>query len=396
MENKTISIIGERCCGCTVCAEKCPKKAIVFQVSNEGFLYPTIDESKCTNCGMCLKVCPINSPIVNAREAQVGYATWVRDEEVLLRSSSGGLFYPLAELIISQNGYVCGCINDERCLPMHIISNKLDDVLKMQGSKYVESFLGNIFSQVKEKLDSGVQVLFTGTPCQIAGLRKYLCVSYDGLICVDLICHGVPSRLLFQEYLQWQEKRYGGKVEAYHFRSKNKHDWSLTYRMKIVKGKKMKIVEHMASLDPYYYGFLQGMTYRESCYHCPYSCLERIGDITIGDFWGIEKVDPQLNNSGGVSAVIINTSKGEMLFRQIKDLLAYQEISVLDIQKHNGNLISPTKRPEKRSGIYSRLNEAGFKMIAKQELRHNKCFIEWIKDCIPNRVRQKIKRIIRR
>ena len=395
MKDKTISIIGERCCGCTACEQKCPKNAIVFQSSSEGFLYPRIDENKCTNCGLCLNICPINAPIRKEKDEQVGYAAWVKDEKVLFRSASGGIFYPIAEMIIQQNGYVCGCINDEQCLPVHIMSNNLEDVLKMQGSKYVESYLGGIFSQVKEKLEQGVQVLFTGTPCQIAGLKKYLGKSYEELICIDLICHGVPSRLLFSEYLKWQEKRYGGKVVEYHFRSKKKHDWSLTYKMKIAKKSKFKVVEHMASLDPYYYGFLQGMTYRESCSHCPYSCLERVGDITIGDFWGIENLDSTLYNSHGVSAVIINTDKGKVFFEKINNILAYQEVLVADIQKHNGNLNNPTKRPEKRSIIYSSLSEDGFNSMAKRELRHNRYFIEWLKDCIPNKIRQKIKNIIK-
>ena len=396
MENSSISIIKERCCGCSACEQKCPKRAISMKSSSEGFLYPALDESICINCGLCLKVCPIHQPEKNTKDAQVGYASWVEDKEVLSNSSSGGIFYPLADFIISQNGYVCGCVNDETCLPKHILSNNHYDILKMQGSKYVESYLGDIFSQVKGKLEQGVKVLFTGTPCQNAGLKKYLGKEYDGLICVDIICHGVPSRLLFGEYLNLQEKKYGGKITEYYFRSKNKHDWSLTFRMKVLIGKKTKIVEHMASLDPYYYAFLQGMTYRESCYQCPYSCLERVGDITIGDFWGIENVDASLNNLEGVSAIILNSDKGKDVFDKVKNLLFSKEIPVSEIQKYNGNLNSPTKRPENRSVIYTKLNEVGFEKMAKQESKNNKYFVEYIKDCIPNRVRKKIKRIIRK
>ena len=152
----------------------------------------------------------------------------------------------------------------------------------------------------------------------------------------------------------------------------------------------------MASLDPYYYAFLQGMTYRESCYHCPYSCLERAGDITIGDFWGIEHVDAKLNNARGVSAVIINTDKGKKVFDKIQNVLVNKEIPVAEIKKYNGNLNSPTKRPQNRSDIYVKLNEIGFEKMAKQELKQGGYLVEYIKDCIPNKVRQKIKKIIKR
>lgn len=396
MTNKTISIISNRCCGCRACEQKCPKQAISCKESNEGFLYPVIDENKCTNCSLCLNTCPVASIVEEKDFSQQYYAVWAQDKQVLKNSSSGGVFYPLAESFIKRGGYVCGCINDENCLPKHILTNNAKDLLKMQGSKYVESYIGHIYLRVREKLNEGIEVLFTGTPCQVAGLYKFLEKPFANLTSIDIICHGVPSRLLFSEYLKWQAKVHKGKITDYRFRSKDKHDWSLTYKMTVSKTHKNKVVEHMASLDPYYYSFLQGITYRESCYTCKYSSMNRVSDITIGDFWGIEQLDSRLNNPNGVSAVIINTNKGEAVFSNIKYLFFYESVCADQIKKCNGNLIAPTKRPQERTMIYLNLREQGFARLAKKDLKHKRYFVEKIKDYIPNRIRQKIKKIIRK
>ena len=389
-----ISIIKDRCCGCYSCKQTCHKSAIVFKENNEGFYYPEVNQENCVDCGLCLVNCPAFG-IETEIDKQNGYAVWAKDQKTLMNSSSGGIFYPLAKFFIDQGGYVCGCINDDQLLPKHVLSNKLEDVLKMSGSKYVESNLDGIFTQVKKELDLGGKVLFTGTPCQVAGLKKFIGKDPINLFTIDIICHGVPSRKLFTSYLSWKESRLKGKIINFKFRSKDKHDWSLTYKL-IYFRKKERTEEKMASLDPYYYSFLQGDTYRESCYKCSYSNMSRPSDITIGDFWGIERVYPDLNNIQGVSAVITNSKKGEALFDQVQKEFVVNQVDVNDIKDNNGNLRRPTLRKKIRDEIYVSVLKDGFDKTAKKYMKPKRIFIEKLKDKIPNRMRQKLKKLIKR
>ena len=254
----------------------------------------------------------------------------------------------------------------------------------------------NIYPLVQSDLDNAKSVLFTGTPCQVAGLKRFLAKPYDNLLCADIICHGTPSRKMYREYLQWFGQQKSGKVVEYDFRSKKRNDWSLTYRATIQrKNGRSRCYEAIASLDPYYYAFLQGSTYRESCYTCPYGCIERAGDITLGDFWGIEQVMPQMHNPNGTSAVIVNSQAGAAAFERIKHTLTYREVDVERIRQHNGNLRHATRRPDIRDVIYRDMNDHGFAYIAKQYMAHPKRYVEVIRNLFPNKLRQAIKRIIR-
>lgn len=204
-----ISTIGKRCCGCRACAQSCGVKAISFYEDAEGFMQPYVDEGRCVDCGKCLKACPVN--IVSVFDyPRKGYAAKTKNEDDLRNCSSGGLFYAMAKTFIQAGGVVCGCGNDENLMPKHFIATTLEDAKKMRGSKYVQSDMNDIYTQVKFHLKDGIKVLFTGVPCQIAGLRNYLGVDYRNLYCVDIICHGVPSRKLYKTYLQWVAERCGG------------------------------------------------------------------------------------------------------------------------------------------------------------------------------------------
>ncbi|MBE5756512.1 MAG: 4Fe-4S dicluster domain-containing protein [Clostridiales bacterium] len=392
---RNIDKIQNKCCGCHACEQVCKLNAISFKENDEGFLYPIIDKELCVDCGKCLDTCPVENPFYN-KDDQVGFAAWVKDENILKNSSSGGIFFSIAKEVISRNGYVSGCINDKNNLPKHVVTNEISLIEKMRGSKYVESDLSGTYQEIEEKLLNDEIVLFTGTPCQVAGLKTYLGKEYQKLISVDIICHGVPSRLLYNEYLKFEEQQHGGKLLAFDFRSKSKHNWSLTYKIKLKKGKKIKTIERMASLSPFYASFLEGSIYRESCYTCPYATINRSGDITIGDFWGVEKVDPALFNINGVSAIILNNEKGKIIFNEIQNNLSYNLVEVDDIKKHNGNLNMPSIRPKKRDEIYKDLKVLGFKTVSKKHMKTKGYLKDLIKDKIPNKFRYKIKKLLKK
>lgn len=392
MSVKTIESVGENCCGCRSCEQVCPVNAITFKEDHEGFFYPQVGE-QCISCGKCRKACPVeNTP--KTEMAEHGYAAYFADRDQLRKSSSGGIFAALAENILNQGGVVFGCGEEKPGFVQHMWICEKAQLPVLQGSKYVQSDMTGVYAQVEDKLNSGVPVLFSGTPCQVAGL---LCSvgPRENLYTADIICHGVPSRKMYRAYLSWLEKKTGASVKEFLFRSKEKHDWSLSYRVLLQKGEKVKKQERMATFSPYYRHFLKGMDYRKSCYSCPFAQKERVSDITLGDFWGIEKVLPEFENPDGVSAVLINTPKGRLLWDRLQDTVSAKEVPVAQIVANNGQLKAPTKRSSYREEIYKILNEQGYDAVAKAYGNKKEELIDGVKDLIPNRIRQKIKKLLK-
>lgn len=205
----SISEIGKACCGCRACAQSCGVHAIHFTEDTEGFMQPLVDEATCISCGKCLKVCPVKEVRVFTDE-QKGYAAKIKNTGELGKSSSGGLFYAMGKYILESGGIVCGCTVDKNLMPHHVIAKTLDEVKTMRGSKYVQSDINDVYTQIKGYLKQGLKVLFSGVPCQVAGLRNFLALDYPNLVCVDIICHGVPSRKLYASYLKWLGSKWGG------------------------------------------------------------------------------------------------------------------------------------------------------------------------------------------
>ena len=384
----SIETLGKSCCGCHGCEQICPSGAIKFVEDTEGFVYPQVNES-CIECGKCEAVCPIISG-PRRYTADKGFAAFLKDKSALNRSSSGGVFAAAAKTILECGGMVIGCGEAVVGHPKHIVVTNEEDLKLLQGSKYVQSDISGMYTQIEDQLKTGRLVLFSGTPCQVAGLRKYV-GEHDNLYTVDLICHGVPSRKMYKSYLKWLEKKTGAQVEHFRFRSKDKHDWSLTYQVLFREGEKVKKQEKIATLSPYYHQFLCGMTYRESCYTCGFACPERCGDLTIGDFWGIEQVMPEFYNLNGVSAVLVNSPQGCQLWSAMQEKLMTKEVPVHQIVAHNGQLNHPTKRPTERNAIYECLNQKGYDTVAKIFIDPKMKRIDTIKDFVPNRIRQTIK-----
>lgn len=333
------------CTGCTACFNICPKSAIEMIEDKNGFKHPNIIEEKCINCGLCKKTCPILKFKENKSEnkSYVGYA---KDKKYTDNSSSGGIFPLIAEKILNENGIVIGAAFDNRNL-VHIAIENKNELNKLKGSKYLQSDLNNIFKFIKDNVKDK-KILFVGLPCQVAGLKSFLDKDYENLLCIDLICHGVPSPKLFYKYLEEIEEKYNNKVIKYDFRDKSS-GWD-TYSNSITLNNK-KITE-LHQNNAYIRLFLSNIALRESCYNCNFKLGNKYSDITLGDFWGVNKYYPEFYNKRGVSAIIINTKKGKEYFENIKEQMKYKECSLEEIIEGNPMLIKSAEYSKKRNEFF--------------------------------------------
>jgi len=361
------------CCGCGACAQSCPKKCIKMELSSEGFLYPTVDDDKCVGCGVCSARCPI----INRKErsekdnlpqpATKALIVQDKDESSLMRSTSGGAFGFLARQIIAEGGVVFGAAYDEQLNVRHIAVESTSDLHRLQGSKYVVSHLGDSYAQVKKLLSENRKVLFSGTACQVAGLKTFLGRDSDLLITMDIVCHGTPSQKLFKKYIEWLGEKNGAPVEWYDFRTKRLGGWTHVGAYGV--NGKTKIVNPYC--DPYYAAFLRGEICRTSCYTCPFSNLSRPADFTAGDFWGFynlkQKID--FDHKKGVSLLLVNTAKAETLLADLESVANVVSVDVESARSGNANLYHPTKFNPIRDEIYSRIDEP-FEVLQKKYLYH--------------------------
>lgn len=339
------------CCGCTACVCACPAQCIVMRRDREGFDYPVANPDLCLNCGLCEKICPVLNPGEKGN-AKAAYAA--RNEDALLRSSSGGVFPVIAEKFVMGGGEVCGAQLDEECKVVHSFVDRKEDLQKIRGSKYVQSELYSIFDDVRAELDNGQKVLFSGTPCQIAGLKAFLRKDYAGLYLVDIACHGVPSPGLWEKYKAVMETRHGFKLKSVDFRDKS--DGWRHYNIRYVFQSKEVLVPRMD--DPYMALFLQDMTLRPSCYECRFRKGNSGSDLTLADLWSVEGTCPQMNDDRGVSAVLINTDKGRELFESVADMLVSSEITSDAARKENGGFTGAIVLPEKRTEFFKGVHSA--------------------------------------
>lgn len=393
MSNNNISEMNQSlCCGCRACEQVCPVHCISMVKDKEGFLVPKIDSSKCIQCGKCLRHCAQIEYNQSREKYSKVYAAKNKNKDIVSTSTSGGIFDLLARYVLCEkSGIVCGCAWDKKIVARHIIIDKIEDLPLLHGSKYVQSDIGNNYSLIKDYLDNGRFVLFSGTACQIAGVKQYLMKDYDNLITIDIICHGVPSPLLFKEYIKWKEKQIGNKITNFDFRNKNKKGWGLSY--KVVSNKKNIIGN--AWDDPYYTSFLNGDIYRECCYNCHYSNENRVSDITLGDYWGIEREHPNFYDDMGVSVVIVNSQKGIQLFDLIKSNIDCIESSYEKAARQNHNLVSPSLRTEIRNKI-KEIDTSNYEKLFCDILRTENTISRKIKFLIPLKVKRILKRLRKR
>ncbi len=316
----------ESCTGCAACYNICPKHAIRMETDQEGFVRPFIDDKVCVECRKCETVCHVLQEKSFQTNRQKVYAVKVKDDEVRERSSSGGLFSALAEAVLAKQGIVYGAAYDEELRVVHIGIEDRKELYRLQGSKYVQSNLGNIYRDVQEQLDSGRTVLFGGTPCQVAGLYSFLGENRDNLYTYDIVCHGVPSPKIFSEYLKYIEEKRGQKATRVDFRYK-RPNWSL-WSLKIDFENGEPYIKSIKA-DPYMLGFLNNYFLRESCHNCRYTSTKRVADVTIADFWGIEQADLAMENDNrGISLCIVNSEKGQALLDASSPMFEMEETTM--------------------------------------------------------------------
>lgn len=353
----------EKCSGCTACSQVCPKNCITMKADEEGFFYPVVDENICIKCGRCKAVCPVLHHD-EGKSPQKVLAEKNRNEKIRSTSSSGGVFYELGRWIIQNHGVVYGCALDENMVACHICADTVEKLEKLKSSKYVQSDLKNSFQEVKQRLTAGQQVLFSGTPCQIAGLHNYLGRNYENLFLIDVLCHGVPSPKLFAEYLEYLSEQYGAeKPVSVNFRNKQRGWKRLYMEVKFNNGKRHYIY---SGYDRYESLFLNNLSLRPSCYECKFTKTERYGDITLGDFWGIGRKYPQWDDDKGISVVMLNTKKGAVLYNQIATMFEGKEENMDMAKAGQRTLYAPTQKNPNRDAFYKLCAEKGCKEALEQ------------------------------
>jgi len=380
------------CTGCGACKFACPKDAIEINYSRGNFLEPVVDLDLCVDCGFCEKVCP-NNITTNNKNIKSVFAGVNNDVEALKKSTSGGAFYSIAESVLSMGGVVYGCAYTEHLRAKHVRVDNIENLVRLQGSKYVQSEIGNTYLDVKKDLESKRIVLFSGTPCQIAGLYGFLDGDYDDLITIDIICHGVSSQLFFDKYIKWYEKKHNIVVNNYDFRSKENKGWSLSgIVIGDKKGKEIKRKIYYFS-EFYYFYFLKGTIYRSSCYTCKYTNTHRLGDITLGDCWGIESLNTNLSIKNGCSLIILNSDKGINLLK--KTDIELIEIPFEKVISYNRQLVEPSIKPQNRKSIIDRFSDLDGKDIDRAFKKEEKksIMIGRIKYLFPSSARKLLSRI---
>lgn len=313
----------DTCTGCSACVSICPTNSITMREDKEGFMQPLIDADTCIKCHKCEKTCPIITPICIPTDFETqAYAAINQDEEVRMKSSSGGMFHALAKWTIEQGGVVFGARFDENWDVVHDYTDTIEGIEPFLRSKYVQSRIGDTFKQTKQFLNEGRQVLFVGTPCQIGGLKSYLAKEYDNLLAVDFICHGVPSPGVWRKYLT-ELKQRAEIIKDIIFRSKDNGWHSKTTNLTLVNKLNQEEVYIRSWYDsPYTIGFGDNIYLRKCCYDCSFKTIQRVGDLTIADAWGVDKYFPELDDNKGTSLIIIHSSKGLEVWKTINGIIS--------------------------------------------------------------------------
>lgn len=364
----------EECTGCMACANACARHAIQVKADKEGFDRPVIDENQCVDCGLCAKVCPINHHPEANNPIEV-YSGWSSDEAVRISSSSGGAFTEIARPVLEEGGVVFGCALNDKLQAEHVYVETLEDLeMKLRGSKYVQSKIGKSYSQARDFLKQGRKVLFSGTPCQIAGLNNYLRKDYKNLITVDLVCHGVPSPLIFEEYKKYIAQTEKMNLTDVKFRCK-KSSWifyNMTITGHVEKSSALKTYIGRYFDDPYIRGFLRDYFLRPSCHKCHFTSTKRCADFTIADWWGYKKENSNDKNFEikGVSLILVNTEKALAIFPRLN--LTVKKRNIEEALKTNISLQKAFSRPNSRASFWKDYSKYPFSKLVDKYMKPEK------------------------
>lgn len=356
----------ENCCGCGACYNVCPKKAITMKENEEGFKYPEVNMDICVNCKLCEKACPVLKSVEEIRIIPKAYACYNKNEEIRKNSSSGGLFTSIAQYVLNNNGVVYGASFNEKWEVEHIRIESIENLNKLRTSKYVQSDTKDTYTLVKNDLEKGKNVLFTGTPCQIEGMIEYLGKEYDNLYTQDIICHGVPSPKVWKKYLEYRKDNKSYEIKKINFRDK-RSGWS-TYSMLIDYD--VNKYNELHDNDIFMKAFLSDLSLRNSCYNCKFKGLHRRSDITLADFWGIDNIFPEMNQKNlGISLVIVNTKKGMKIFKSLDNIVA-KEVDFRKSIYYNPSYEKTPKKPKNREKFFDTINKESFEQCVNKNIKN--------------------------
>lgn len=361
-----------QCTGCTACSNSCSHEAIRMEYDLYGHSYPIVDAGKCTECGLCERVCPLlhKEALPQDKEETCTipvYACFNKKEEIRKSSTSGGLFSVLAEYVINLGGIVCAAEFDAEFHVRHVFVDSVEKLDRLRGSKYAQSELGETFRRIRKELREGKDILFVGMPCQVSGLRFFLQKDYSNLYTCDFICMGISSPVLWEEYLDNFEQRE--QIQRILFKDKRRgwHNW----QMLVEYPGKEKV--QAGYENPFFYGYLNHITFRPSCFHCPYRRVHRMSDFTIADCWGIDKVNPDFDDNKGCTTLLLQSEKAKLVFEQIKSQLYYTEYLIENVIRYNPHLCSSVSVHPITEQFYLSYWKDGYKKAALKYCVSTQC-----------------------
>ncbi len=355
----------KECSGCAACSQACPSGCIKMMKDPEGFTYPVVIREKCSDCGVCERVCPIQNRGLETEFCKIPETYAAVNKKKSEGSSSGGIFPLLSSYVLDKGGIVFGAAMSKSCEKVvHMGVEETESLRFLQGSKYVQSDIENTFILARKELEKGRFILFSGTPCQIAGLKSYLKRDYDTLLTVEVICHGVPSPLLWRKYIHYVKSKLKASIENVDFRHKNIRD--VKELMMYIKATNGRIYKDYEDNDPFYCFFLNNYCLRPSCYSCHFKSCNHLADITIGDFWGIEHVAPEFPKGEKVSLVLLHSEKGKNVFELLKKDMRIQQTEYKESISNNNAYLKSVPYPKERDSFFCDLRKLPFRKVIRK------------------------------
>lgn len=351
-----------QCTGCTACASICPQQCISMDVDVEGFTYPKIvNDSVCISCGTCERVCPVLNKKENSSSLTKAYAAFSKSDLLRRESSSGGIFSELSNVVLRSGGIIYGASYNKNDIVEHISIESMEALKKLRGAKYSQSNLGDSFKTIKYQLNCGKRVLFSGTPCQVAGLKAFLVHDYDNLICIDFVCHGVPSPMVWKEYVKYRAQTDDDSTGLKCINLRNKESgWSkYTYSVEFTYSDNKRYLCNNQD-DPFMRFFVNDYILRNSCSDCHFKGYDRVSDITLGDFWGIWDIAPEMDDNKGTSLVLTHSKKGEQLFKAVFKNIKFKQVTLEQASRLNQSLLQSSVQQVDRTLVLNKIAVEGF------------------------------------